>query len=336
MTSVDTPLQQLTDVLADGVVIVNENRVRYANLAAHQMLGVHAGDALAAGGPLYVLRALRPVAPGQGDESPRHLVLQHPCGNAFQAAVTALQIQHDGQHCSLYVIRDLTELEQGRTALAMSNAELQAMAARLFSLQEDERRSISRDLHDDIGQAITAMKLAAFAARDEDDTERRREDIDQIIEMADSTVARLRNISMLLRPPQLDALGLEAALRWHSEMLFRSSPVALVLDVRPLSQRPGNELEQACFRIAQEGLTNALRHANASEVSLLLRETNGGGLHLRVIDDGEGFDASRPRGLGMIMMRERAQSVGGSLHIETGPGQGTCIDLRLPGSLPLP
>ena len=94
-------------------------------------------------------------------------------------------LDHDRR---LVVIRDLSEVESGRAALANSNAELQAMAGRLFSVQEDERRSISRDLHDDIGQAITAMKLAACAARDEDDTARRQEDIDQIIELADSTV----------------------------------------------------------------------------------------------------------------------------------------------------
>ncbi|KAG0913683.1 hypothetical protein G6F32_016646 [Rhizopus arrhizus] len=95
------------------------------------------------------------------------------------------------------------------------------MAGRLFSLQEDERRAISRDLHDDIGQAITAIKLSAYAAQDEDDPQRRAEDLAQIVSLADTTVAKLRDISTLLRPPQLDALGLEAALRWQARVLFR-------------------------------------------------------------------------------------------------------------------
>ena len=99
-------------------------------------------------------------------------------------------------------------------------ADLQAMAGRLFSLQEDERRAISRDLHDDIGQAITAIKLSAHAAQDEDDPKRRGEDLAQIVSLADTTVAKLRDISTLLRPPQLDALGLEAALSWQARVLL--------------------------------------------------------------------------------------------------------------------
>jgi len=230
--------------------------------------------------------------------------------------------------------RDLAELENSRKALETGNRELQAMAGRLFSVQEDERRAISRDLHDDIGQAVTAIKLAAHAAMDEDDRQRRREDLGQIVELVDSTVIRLRNLSMLLRPPQLDALGLEAALRWHAGQLFRSSPVELQMAVEDLPQRPDNEVEQACFRIAQESLTNALRHALASQVQLCLDDDGAGRLRLRVVDDGEGFDPAGPRGLGLVVMRERAQSVGGWLRIDTAPGEGTQVELHLPYRTP--
>ncbi len=146
-----------------------------------------------------------------------------------------------------------------RDALAASNGELQAMAKRLFSLQEDERRAISRDLHDDIGQAITAMKLSAHAAMEDDEPQSRRDNLQEIVGLADTTVTKLRNLSMLLRPPQLDALGLEAALRWQASTLFRGKPQRLELDIHELQQRPSNEIEQACFRIAQESLTNVLR-----------------------------------------------------------------------------
>ncbi|MQP74770.1 hypothetical protein CQ393_02535 [Stenotrophomonas sp. MYb238] len=234
----------------------------------------------------------------------------------------------------LLAARDLAELESSRKALETGNRELQAMAGRLFSVQEDERRAISRDLHDDIGQAVTAIKLAAHAAMDEDDTRRRREDLGQIVELVDSTVVRLRNLSMLLRPPQLDALGLEAALRWQAGQLFRSSPVELWMEVDELPQRPDNEVEQACFRIAQESLTNALRHALASQVRLSLEDDGDGRLRLRVVDDGEGFDPDGPRGLGLVVMRERAQSVGGWLRIRTAPGEGTQIELHLPYRAP--
>ncbi|WP_305805167.1 PAS domain S-box protein [Stenotrophomonas sp. YIM B06876] len=251
-------------------------------------------------------------------------------GSRFRASLAVGDVRYGGRDCKLLVIRDLTQSERDRHALEVSNRELQAMAGRLFSLQEDERRAISRDLHDDIGQAITAMKLSAHAALDESDPQRRREDLQQITGLADVTVVKLRNLSMLLRPPQLDALGLEAALRWQAGMLFRSSPVELAAAVNALPQRPSGEIEQACFRIAQESLTNALRHANASQVRLLLDDQEGRFLRLQVIDDGEGFDLRGPRGLGLIVMRERAQTAGGTVEIHSAPGAGTHIDLRLP------
>jgi len=318
-------VEQLGAALADGLVIAGPQTVHYANHAALGLLRANDASDIS-----RLLRAVVTEVDGSSSPATVPAQLQRPDGTPFNASISIRPALYRGQPCRLFVIHDLSELERGRNALAASNAELQAMAGRLFSLQEDERRAISRDLHDDIGQAITAMKLAAGAARDEENTVRRQGDIDQIIELADSTVIKLRNLSMLLRPPQLDALGLEAALRWQANMLFRSTPVELLLNVDTLAQRPDNEVEQACFRIAQESLTNALRHARASQVSLLLRDASDGELLLQVVDDGDGFDPSAPRGLGMIVMRERAQSAGGSLHIETAPGEGTCINLRLP------
>lgn len=319
----DASFQQLATTMPDAVVITDGHALDFANPAARRLLAL---DTTAYAKDLMAVAAMPPtVANG-----PVPCALPGRDGQVLQCSVMARPMPSAGHGRHLFVVHDLSEIECGRAALATSNAELQAMAGRLFSLQEDERRSISRDLHDDIGQAITAIKLAACAARDEADAPRRQGDIDQIIELADSTVTKLRNLSMLLRPPQLDALGLEAALRWQANMLFRSTPVELLLDVGALPRRPSNEVEQACFRIAQESLTNALRHARASQVSLQLRAAGEAGLQLRVVDDGEGFDPDGPRGLGMIVMRERAQSAGGSLSIETAPGEGTCISLHLP------
>jgi PAS domain S-box-containing protein len=330
--------RELVRVLPDGVVILSDEHVLYINpigaeqfgYATDQLLGgalqsLITGDDLARvrdylNLPRRYLDRLPPLIPNMLRQD----------GSQFMAALSVGEVRYGGRDCRLLVIRDLTELESHRAALETSNRELQALAGRLFSVQEDERRAISRDLHDDIGQSITAIKLAAHAAMYEMDVTRRNEDIGQIIELVDSTVTRLRNLSMLLRPPQLDALGLEAALRWQAGQLFRASPVELQMDIDELSQRPDNAIEQACFRIAQESLTNALRHAQPSQVRLQLTEADQGLLHLTVTDDGEGFDLDGPRGLGLIVMRERAQSAGGKLQIITAPGEGTCIDLYLP------
>lgn len=284
---------------------------------------------VAVGGMLILLCGLLPWAWPLVAEHPLPWTLVSLALVALYAVIGRGLLHPQLKQVRRLAAQDLAELEASRKALETGNRELQAMAGRLFSIQEEERRAISRDLHDDIGQAVTAIKLAAHAAMDEDDAQRRGEDLEQIVELVDSTVIRLRNLSMLLRPPQLDALGLEAALRWHAGQLFRSSPVELQMAVDNLPQRPDNEVEQACFRIAQESLTNVLRHAMASQVQLQL-DDQGGGLRLQVVDDGDGFDPDGPRGLGLVVMRERAQSVGGHLRIDTAPGAGTRVELHLP------
>lgn len=209
--------------------------------------------------------------------------------------------------------------------------ELQDMARHLITLQETERRTLSRELHDDIGQAITAIKLGAMALQDDSDPERSREVLAEIIGITDQTVAKLRNLSMLLRPPQLDTLGLETALRWQADTLFRSGHPQLHLQLASLPERPDPAVELACFRIAQEALTNILRHSGATHVTLSLElDAATGNLHLVVTDDGRGFSPEAVRGLGLVIMRERAQQLGGTLHIETVPGQGTRVSLVLP------
>ena len=207
-------------------------------------------------------------------------------------------------------------------------AELRAMTRRIITLQEDERTALSRELHDDIGQAITAIKLCAQALDDEDDS-RRAATVAEISDIADQTVVKLRNLSLLLRPPQLDALGLEAALRWQAGALFRGDRPRLVLQLQAVSQRPAPAVELACFRIAQEALTNVLRHAEAQQVVVVL-DASGGELCLSVTDDGRGFDPSRTPGLGLVTMRERAQQLGGRFEIDAGDIGGTVVRAWLP------
>ncbi len=209
--------------------------------------------------------------------------------------------------------------------------ELQEMARRLITVQENERRTLSRELHDDIGQAITAIKLGAIAVQDEADAERRNEVLAEIVATTDQTVAKLRNLSMLLRPPQLDTLGLETALRGQAEALFRSGKPRLELQLESLPERPNPAVELACFRIAQEAMTNILRHSGARRATIVLtRDAAGENLHLAVTDNGRGFPPGQSRGLGLVTMRERAQQLGGSLSIDSTPGEGTRVELVLP------
>lgn len=215
--------------------------------------------------------------------------------------------------------------------LERQRSELETLARRLMTVQEDERTALSRELHDDIGQAITAIKLGASTILHSPASARSplvTEAAHEIGLIADQTVAKLRDLSLLLRPPQLDALGLEAALRWQAGTLFRGDAPAIELDIATLPHRPPREVEMACFRIAQEALTNALRHAAAGRVVLRLRG-DAHAVHLVVEDDGRGVAAGGPPGLGLITMRERAHQVGGRLRIH-GESGGTRVEAELP------
>ena len=233
------------------VVLLAGDRVRYANPACAEAFGRPVESmpglpvqALVAEDDVPLLREWLRAAlmPGQSpDAAVRTPRMRRSDGSLFNAALTAAETRYEDAICTVVVMRDLSDAERMRDELVAGNQQLQAMAARIFSVQEDERRRISRDLHDDIGQSITAIKMSASAAMDEDDPARRHDDLDDVLALADATLSRLRDISILLRPPQLDALGLEAALRWHAERLFAHAGVDLDLAIAALPRRPGRE-----------------------------------------------------------------------------------------------
>ncbi|WP_052772727.1 sensor histidine kinase [Luteimonas sp. FCS-9] len=331
----DREFRELMDLLPDGVMLVAAGRVRHANAACAAAFG---HDGAMAGVEVGTLIAADDAGafgdwlddPQRTPDAPSPCMVRRD-GTRFRASLTASRTRYDDTDCILVAVRDLSEVERMRDELAAGNAELRALAARIFTVQEDERRAISRELHDDIGQSVTAMKLAAGSALAEADALRRRDDLEDIAMLADATIERLRDISVLLRPPQLDALGLEAALRWHAGRLLRNSAVRAEVEIAELASRPDREVEQACFRIAQEALTNIVRHARASRVALrLYADTDADMLCLQVSDDGVGFPDGTPKGLGLVIMRERAQGVGGRLEAASSPARGTRIEARLP------
>lgn len=213
-------------------------------------------------------------------------------------------------------------------------AQLSSQSRRLLSAQEDERARMARELHDELGQQLTAMWLSLkAAARANGDGARPR--IDQALSMLDATIDQVRELARSLRPSHLDDLGLEAALRAMVARLQEhvGIPLHLRLDGVPATLAP--QIATACFRIVQEALTNAVRHARASAVWI---EVAGRADHLgiEIRDDGVGFDTERARragplesGLGLLSLEERADLVGGLLTIESGE-QGTIVRARLP------
>lgn len=221
-------------------------------------------------------------------------------------------------------------------ALRHARLRLQALSNRMLEMQEAERRHIARELHDEIGQSLTAIKLSleALARRGADAASRRL--ADEIAGVAGAVLDQVRRLSLDLRPPQLDDLGLSAALHWLVKRHAREGGPVIVLEAPEDLPRLGAQAETACFRVAQEALTNALRHAGATQVRIALAADDGL-FCLDVSDDGRGFDveAARERALqgaslGLVSMSERVALAGGEIRLASREGDGTRLLVRLP------
>ncbi len=211
-----------------------------------------------------------------------------------------------------------------------------SVSAQILRAQEEERKRIARELHDETSQALTSLMIALEVA-----TDRLPEGADQATEQlrrAKGIVARtleeVKRVTVELRPTVLDDLGLAPAIRWYVKHYVEPAGLAVSLDIQGLEGRLEAELETAVFRVVQEALTNALRHAHASRVGVELLAENGT-LRATIRDDGRGFDPARAtgdgdRGLGLVGMRERASLVGGELAITSSPGAGTQVELVAP------
>jgi signal transduction histidine kinase len=232
-------------------------------------------------------------------------------------------------------VDDMAEALERRAA-AHQHAEetLQVLSRQLLEAQENERRHIARELHDEIGQALTAVKINLQAAQ------RTPAALDAYLEdstsIVDRTLQQVRTLSLDLRPALLDDLGLGAALRWYVDRQAQRAGFTVQFVIDPLEPRPRPELETACFRVAQEALTNVLRHAQAQHVRVELRQS-GTELHLLIRDDGTGFDvhaaqqrAEQGASLGLLGMQERVWLVGGQIEIASAAAQGTEIRVRFP------
>jgi signal transduction histidine kinase len=229
--------------------------------------------------------------------------------------------------------QDLIEMLAPHAALAMENARLSERSRELSIVEE--RNRLARDLHDSLVQKLFGVVLAAKSASTllERDAGQARAQVDRLGELAQDAIAELRSLVFQLRPAAIETEGLAAALRKHVEVLRRVHPIRLELELAGTPRlRP--EVDEEVFRIAQEALHNALRHARAKRIWVRLEE-NGRGLGLSVADDGVGFDpgaaALRARRLGLTSMEERARELGGRLEIESAPGAGTSVRLEVSG-----
>ncbi len=212
--------------------------------------------------------------------------------------------------------------------------ELRELSAYLQTVREAERTRISRELHDELGQSLTALRLGLNfleTCRPAAEDPAWRQHVGRLKDIADSTVESVQRIAADLRPPVLDELGLGSAIEWLAESFAERTGLRCALQLPQRERDFGPEISTGVFRIVQEALTNARRHGNATAVSVSLDE-RAGMLHVVVADNGCGFDASQatPRGLGLLGMRERALMLGGRLTVCNQEAGGTRVEAQIP------
>ncbi|MCC6764715.1 MAG: PAS domain S-box protein [Deltaproteobacteria bacterium] len=232
------------------------------------------------------------------------------------------------------VVKDITAAKLSERTILESSARLETLSRRLLTVQEEERRTLARELHDEIGQQLAALKLNLEALRARHAVMAGDARLVDSLEILDHTIGQIADASLALRPSMLDDLGLEAALRSHARRQEVRSGCAV--SVRgTIERRLPEHVETAAFRIAQEAVRNAIAHAAPRHVEVRVA-LELGMLVLTVCDDGRGFDvraeAASPRatGMGLLGMRERAELIGGALELTSAVGAGTVVRARLP------
>jgi signal transduction histidine kinase len=245
-----------------------------------------------------------------------------------------------GLGLALFTMRRILKLEdQARlqyVEVAEARTQLTELSARLVQAQESERRSLSRELHDEVGQALSAVLIelrnlsAGLAIRPEEQSRRHVETIKGLVE---GTVRVVRNMALLLRPSMLDDLGLIPALKWQArEASKRTSmdvTVEVAVDVEPDSDDLPDEYKTCIYRVVQEALHNCARHSHASAVRIRVEQEQDR-LLLTIQDDGRGFDTGQTKGLGLLGIQERVARLRGHCEVQSKPGNGTKLWVELP------
>jgi signal transduction histidine kinase len=241
-----------------------------------------------------------------------------------------------GMGLALFTMRKILKLE-GQASLqyvevAEARTRLKELSARLVQTQETERRFLSRELHDEVGQALSAVLIelrnlsAGFAVRSEEQSRRHIETIKGLVE---STVRVVRNMALLLRPSMLDDLGLIPALKWQARESSKRTGMDVTVAAELDSDELPDEYKTCIYRVVQEALHNCARHSEATAVRIRVgQETDR--LLLTIQDDGQGFDVRETKGLGLLGIQERVTRLGGKCKVHSQPELGTSLRVELP------
>jgi PAS domain S-box-containing protein len=246
----------------------------------------------------------------------------------------ALRFDFNNIPCLLGTGIDVSDRKKAEQELAASHEMLRQLTEHLQNIREEERSHIAREIHDELGQQLTVLKMDISWLNKRMGSEDRkiRDRMEELVEMIDTTVRSVRKISSELRPSMLDDLGLAAALEWQGQEFEKRSGIKVNMSMEAPDIRLPNHIAITLFRIFQESITNVARHAEASEVNVLLK-TYDHKLEMVIRDNGKGFvvqGIENKKTLGILGMRERISIINGEYKIESSPGKGTKVIVNVP------
>jgi PAS domain S-box-containing protein len=247
---------------------------------------------------------------------------------------TGLRVEYEGRTCLLGMGIDISERVKAEDLLRESSRRLRELSAHLQTVREEERISISREIHDELGQQLTVMKMdiSWLKRKLESDDEKVNRKMDDLMRVIDHTVKTVRKISSDLRPSLLDDLGLKAALEWHCTEFEKRSGVETTFTANFPDIDMSHGVGTALFRVFQETLTNVARHSQATKVQASLNKEDGM-LVMRIKDNGIGFNPGsieNKKTLGILGMQERVAIIQGEYRIESNTGEGTLVEVKVP------
>jgi PAS domain S-box-containing protein len=335
--------QRLVELVPDAIWIEREGHIAFVNRACVQLLGAESLAQVLGKSPFEF------IAPEYHDmaRARREKLQSDPQRNVFvekrivtvrgdsrDVEVAETSFHDEGSIAVLAVLRDITERKAAERELHRSREQLRGWSAALQTAREDEQTRIARELHDELGQHLTALKMDLAAIRaDLSPTQTAALERTQLMgRMLEDTVASMRRIATSLRPLMLDDLGLLPTMGWLANDFARRTGLAVELDVPDEDVELEPQQATALFRVLQESLTNVARHAHAERVCIAL-QFDEEQCRLRVVDDGRGFDHMPQHAdphFGILGMRERAAMLGGELRLQSAEGAGTTVEVVLP------
>ena len=334
--------RRLAEASFEGIVISDNGKILDINERFAEMFGYKVDENIG----MDILNLVAPESRelvlhhvSSGFEKPYEHLAVHNDGTIFPVESHAKSIPYEGRKIRVTSVRNITERKKSQESLIKHEKDLKKLTTQLVKTQEAERRRLSLELHDEMGQALTAIKIDLSTLEkdlpsglEQSITER----LSETNHLVDGLIDQIHEISLDLRPKMLDDLGLKPTLSWYSNRFAKRQNIPVQFEAGDLKKRLAPEYETVLYRVTQETLTNIAKYAKADSVKIDLKEINNF-IRLTIEDDGIGFDLDEvtsrepdKRGSGLIGIEERGAALNGKLDIRSAPDKGTRITFQFP------